>query len=379
MFNALRKKLGNVLSKISKKVEEEPSEEIVEEKNIEEPKKKAVKEEIKEKEEKIPFAEEKEKVEEKKGFFSKIFKKKEETTEEAAEGPKGIFGKVKQKILTQKITAEKFDELFFELEVALLENNVAVEVIDKIKQDLKTKLVDQPIKRGAVLSVIQSTLKESVVDIFSVEQIDIIKEIKNKKDKPYVIVFVGVNGSGKTTTIAKIAFLIKQEKLKPMLVAGDTWRSAAIQQLEEHGKNLNIRVVKHDYGGDPAAVAFDGIKAAKANNMDVVLIDTAGRQQSNVNLMRELEKIIRISKPDLKLFIGESITGNDCIIQAQEFNTYVDLDGFILTKADVDEKGGTALSIGYVLKKPILYFGVGQEYKDLEKFKKETVIAGLGL
>ena len=256
---------------------------------------------------------------------------------------------------------------------------MALEVIDKIKNDLKEELVDKPIKRKEIESKILKSLKQSITNLFEVDSIDIIDKIKNKKDEPYVVCFVGVNGSGKTTSIAKLANHLKKNGLSVLLVAGDTWRAASIQQLEEHGTNLGIRVIKHNYGSDPAAVAFDGIKAAKANNVDVVLIDTAGRQHSNKDLMRELEKIVRVSTPDLNIFVGESTTGNDCVLQAQQFGDTVELDGAILTKSDVDEKGGAAISIGYVTGKPILFLGTGQEYEDFEEFNADKFLKFLDI
>jgi fused signal recognition particle receptor len=307
-------------------------------------------------------------------------KSKKEKVEEIVEVPKkGIVGKIKHSFSTKKINDSKFDELFFELEMALLENNVALEVIDKIKKDLKEDIVDKPIKRGEVPKKILESLKCSIEELFDVEPIDILEEVKKKSDKPYVICFIGVNGAGKTTTIAKFANMLKNKNLNVLMVAGDTWRAASIQQLEEHGEKLKVKVIKHNYGSDPAAVAFDGIKSAKANNIDVVLIDTAGRQHSNKDLMRELEKIIRIAKPDLNIFVGESITGNDCVLQVQQFGDVVDVGGIILTKADVDEKGGAAVSMGYVTGKPILFLGKGQEYDDLEVFDKQSVIDSLGI
>ncbi|MBL7056474.1 signal recognition particle-docking protein FtsY, partial [Candidatus Woesearchaeota archaeon] len=186
-------------------------------------------------------------------------------------------------------------------------------------------------------------------------------------------------GSGKTTSIAKVANMLKNNKFSCVLAASDTFRAASIEQLEYHGKQLGIKVIKHDYQSDPAAVAFDAIKHAKAKEIDVVLIDTAGRLHSNSNLIEEMKKIIRISKPDLKIFVGESITGNDCIEQAKAFNDAVGIDGIILTKADVDEKGGAAISVSYVTKSPIMYFGVGQEYIDLKEFDSNMVVEGLGL
>ncbi|MBT5215132.1 signal recognition particle-docking protein FtsY, partial [Candidatus Woesearchaeota archaeon] len=179
--------------------------------------------------------------------------------------------------------------------------------------------------------------------------------------------------------IAKFANMLKNKNLNVLMVAGDTWRAASIQQLEEHGEKLKVKVIKHNYGSDPAAVAFDGIKSARANNIDVVLIDTAGRQHSNKDLMRELEKIIRIAKPDLNIFVGESTTGNDCVLQVQQFGDVVEVSGIILTKADVDEKGGAAVSMGYVTGKPILFLGKGQGYEDLEVFDKQSVMDSLGI
>ncbi|MBR9703298.1 signal recognition particle-docking protein FtsY, partial [Candidatus Woesearchaeota archaeon] len=191
--------------------------------------------------------------------------------------------------------------------------------------------------------------------------------------------FIGVNGSGKTTTLAKIANLLQEEDMRVIMAASDTFRAAAIDQLQEHADNLGVKLITQGYGADPAAVAFDAIKHAKAKFADVVMIDTAGRLHSNTNLMAELEKVIRVAKPDLKIFIGESITGNDCIEQAKEFDRLVGIDAIILSKADVDEKGGAAISVSYVTGKPILYLGTGQSYGDLTPFDKEKIIRSLGL
>ncbi|MDP3765426.1 MAG: signal recognition particle-docking protein FtsY [Nanoarchaeota archaeon] len=292
---------------------------------------------------------------------------------------KGFFETIKEKIITTKINEEQFDKLFWELELALMENNVAVEVIEKIKNDLKNELVERPIKRTKVEETIQATLKNSIKDLFEITNIDLIQEIKNKKEKPYIIAFFGINGSGKTTSIAKIANMLKDKKISCVLAASDTFRAASIEQLQQHADKIGINLIKHDYGSDPAAVAFDAIKHAKAKNIDVVLIDTAGRMHSNVNLIDEMKKIIRVAKPDLKVFVGESITGNDCVEQAKTFNEAVGIDGVILAKADIDEKGGAAVSVSYVTKKPILFLGTGQKYGDLQVFDSEIIIKNLGL
>lgn len=293
------------------------------------------------------------------------------------EGKKGLFTRVTELVTKTMLSEDKFNDLFFDLEMVLLENNVAVEVIDLIKQNLKQELVEQKFTRGKTFEVIRDTLHRSIDQLFDTPSVNLLNEIKKKK--PYVIVFVGINGSGKTTSIAKIAHLLQQNKLTCVIAAADTFRAAAIQQLEEHGKNLNIKVIKHDYGSDPAAVCFDAIKYAEAKNIDAVLIDTAGRLHSNVNLMEEMKKIVRVAKPHLKLFVGEALTGNDCCDQIREFNVTVGIDGVILTKADVDEKGGAMISASYISKKPILYLGVGQEYADLKPFDKSIVLESLDI
>ena len=302
----------------------------------------------------------------------------EEEKEEVVEEPKkGFFGKLKQSFTTKTISAEKFEELFWDLELVLLESNVSVEVIERIKMDLQRELVDKPLPRD-VMSKIEETLKRTLKEILSVEKINLLEKIHQKGKKPFVIAFFGINGAGKTTSIAKLTHYLQKNKLSVVLAACDTFRAAAIQQLEEHAVKLGVKIIKQDYGSDAAAVAFDAIKYAEKNNVDVVLIDTAGRLHSNTNLMSELKKIIRVTDPDLKLFVGESITGNDCIEQARKFNELVEMDGAILTKADVDDKGGAPLSISYTIKKPILFLGVGQTYDDFEEFNADVMVKRLG-
>ncbi|TKJ17953.1 signal recognition particle-docking protein FtsY [Candidatus Woesearchaeota archaeon B3_Woes] len=356
---AIKKKKEEVKEEKPKPVIEKPKEEPI----VEEPKK------------------------EKKSFFG-FKKKKEKPIEEKKEEPiieepkeekpveeekKGIF----KKITTKKIDQEQFEKLFWELELALMENNVAIEIIDKIKQDLKQNLVDKPLTRTKIDETIKNTLKNSIKEILEVDKINLLEKIKEKK--PYVICFVGINGSGKTTTIARIAHLLQKNNISSVMAASDTFRAAAIDQIQHHADKLNVKLIKQDYGSDPAAVAFDAIKHAESKNIDVVLIDTAGRMHSNANLLDEMKKIIRVAKPDMKIFVGESITGNDCTEQAKKFNQAIEIDGIILTKADVDEKGGAALSVSYITKKPILYIGTGQGYNDLKEFSSDTILDNLGL
>jgi len=348
--------------------------EIIEE--VEEPER--IKEkEIKEEHEIKRVEEKKEEEKEKKLAKAKI--KKEEKAEAEVEEKRGFFQRIKETFTTVKLSDEKFEELFWELEVPLMENNVAVEVIEKIKADLKKDLTTGKVSRKGVDELIEDSLRESVQSLFIDKHLNLVNEIKKKKDKPYIIVFIGVNGSGKTTTMAKMAYNLMKHNLSVVFAASDTFRAAAIQQLQEHADRLGVKMIKHDYESDPAAVAFDAVKHAKAKGIDVVMIDTAGRLHVNDNLMNELKKLVRVNKPDMKIFVGESITGNDCIEQAKIFNEAVGIDAIILAKADVDEKGGAAVSVSYVTKKPIIYLGTGQKYEDLQEFKPEVIIKNIGL
>ncbi|MBU1201718.1 MAG: signal recognition particle-docking protein FtsY [Nanoarchaeota archaeon] len=372
------------------KVSEKKKEEKILEKEEEKKKSKQVVVEKDKKIVKTPPAEEV--LTEKKSFLKKIFGKKEEEQPvveekkaepvkeeivEEKEEEKGFFKKITETVTKFNLSEARFDELFWNLEVTLLENNVAVEVIEKIKADLKEELTTGKISRKGVEEVIRDTLKKSIEEVLDVETFDLLKRVKTKK--PFIIAFIGINGSGKTTNMAKVAKMLQNNGLSVVFAASDTFRAAAIHQLEEHANRLKIKMIKHDYNADPAAVAFDAIEHAKAKGIDVVMIDTAGRLHSNTNLMDELKKIIRVNKPDLKIFVGESITGNDCVEQARVYNEAVGIDAIILAKADVDEKGGAAISVSYITKKPILYIGTGQTYDDLKKFDKELVIKSLGL
>mgnify|MGYP005841793045 CR=1 FL=1 len=302
--------------------------------------------------------------------------KKEIEKEIKPKKEKGLIKKIKEAIFTIKLSKEKFLELFWNLELALLESNVALEAIEKIKKDLEEELVEKRIDRKLLLEKIKERLKSAIEELilapFEIEDL-----IKKAEVKPYVICFFGINGSGKTTTIAKIANHLKKLGYSIVLAASDTWRAAAIEQLDKFGSIIEAKVIKHAYGSDPAAVAFDAINHAKAAGKDIVLIDTAGRMHSNINLMSEMQKIVRVAKPNLKIFVGEAIAGNDIINQAKEFDNAVGIDGIILTKADLDEKGGAIISLSYAVGKPIIMLGTGQSLEDLETFSKKRIIEKL--
>lgn len=302
---------------------------------------------------------------------------KEELEIEEKPKKEGFFSKLAKKFSAHAITKEDFEELFEELEITLLENNVALEVVDKIRETLSKNLIGVQIKKEQFESKVVEGLKEAIMQVL-IEPPNFIEQVKSKKD-PYVILFFGINGTGKTTSIAKIANMLKKQGVSCVLAAADTFRAASIEQLKTHADKIGVPIVAQTYGADPAAVAFDAIQYAKKNNIKVVLIDTAGRMYTKANLLKEMEKIIRISKPDLKIFVGESITGNDATDQAKTFAESAGIDGIILSKADIDEKAGTILSVSYVTNKPIYFLGTGQKYEDLQVFTKETVLKNLGL
>ena len=279
------------------------------------------------------------------------------------------------------LTSESLDSALNELNLLLIGNDVATETADilcqKIEESLKGEQIGRLVSKKKLLFEI---LKEAVKEILTPEKtIDLLDEIrkKNQEGNPYIICFLGVNGTGKTTTIAKIAHYLKKNNISSVAAAADTFRAAAIEQLSYHMQNVGIRVIKHEYKSDPASVAYDAVQHAKSKNVNVVLVDTAGRQVSNKNLMREMQKIVRITEPDLTLFIGDSLAGNDALNQAKEFNNEVGIDANVLTKFDADAKGGAALSISYETKKPILFIGIGQGYDDLEPFNSEVFLSNI--
>jgi fused signal recognition particle receptor len=389
MFGFLKEKLKKAVKSISEKFEKK-EDEI---KKIEE-----AKEEI---EKKIkPIVEEKETVEEvleeikpvieekapeiKKEVEKAVEEVKEEVKAEVKEigkkpkERKSFFKKVVEKIIKKvtekKLSEEDLEPILNDLETGLIEADVAYEVAEKIKSDLKKNLVDKEIKRGEERKAVVAALRQSLLEILTVPEIDLKNMVESKK--PSVLLFLGFNGGGKTTSLAKVGKWFVDGDRSCVFAASDTFRAASQEQLEEHGKKIGVKVIKHKYGADPAAVAFDAVAYAKANGIDFVLIDTAGRAHTNRNLMDQMEKIIRVNSPDLKILVIDSMTGNDAVLQARMFNE-VGVDAVIFTKVDVNEKGGAILSVTHELKKPILFLSLGQEYKEFEKFDKERFVDGL--
>jgi len=286
----------------------------------------------------------------------------------------GLSGLV-EKISTTELKAENLRPILSNFKLNLIENDVAVEVADHVCKELEKRLDGVQIKRlEDRKEVVRKNLHEILLSILTSDNmISLLEQVKEKRrtNEPYVIVFVGINGTGKTTSIAKVANLLMKNGHSVILACSDTYRAGSIEQLEEHAKRLGVRMIKHKYGADPAAVAYDAIAHAKAHGVSVVLIDTAGRIQTNKNLMNELGKIKRVIDPDLTVLTVDALTGNDAVMQAEEFHKSVGIDGAILTKVDADVKGGAALSVTYVTEKPIVFIGTGQKYEDLEEFSPE--------
>jgi len=291
--------------------------------------------------------------------------------EKLREGLSGLLDKV----TTTELKAEKLRPILEDFKINLIGNDVAMSVADHICEEMEKRLDGIQVKRlQDRKEVIRKNLREVLLDVLTAnEKLDLLEMIKKKKksNQPYVILFVGINGTGKTTTIAKIAKLLMKNGYSVVLACSDTYRAGSIEQLEEHAKRLGVRMIKHKYGADAAAVAYDAVSHAKAHGVNVVLIDTAGRIQTDRNLMNELEKIKRVITPDLTLLTVDALTGNDAVMQAEEFHKSVGIDGTILTKVDADVKGGSALSVTYVTGKPIVYVGTGQRYEDLKEFNPQ--------
>jgi len=284
------------------------------------------------------------------------------------------------KIAVEKQISEKeLDEVMENLTIELLESEMPFDLVEQISENIKKQMIGKKFARSDEFKeIIKNEFTSTIKEIFQkVEDVDLIKLINSKESKPFKILIVGINGSGKTTTVAKIGHLLKENNISSVIVAGDTFRSGAIEQIKEHADRLELKLISQKYGSDPAAVARDGVEYSKTHSIDAVIIDTSGRVQTNSNLMQEVLKIKNVVNPDFTVFIGDSLAGNDLVSQTHEFFKFTEFNGSILTKVDADVKGGAILSILSETGKPIIYIGTGQEYKDLEKFNEERFLSGL--
>ncbi len=313
-----------------------------------------------------------EKTEEKKSrFWSRS--NDEDSEEDEEDEPGGMFSFITAKTISEK----HLEDILWELEMGLLEGDVAMEVASAVVDSVKDDLVGRKIKRSNdITEYTYNALRNAVAEIIDIPGKSMTEMIEAKKaqGEPLVVMFVGINGTGKTTTIGKLANYYLKKGYTPVIAAADTFRAGAIEQVNYHADNVGVKLIKHQKGSDPAAVAFDAVEHAKAQGKELVLIDTAGRMQTNTNLMDEMKKIKRVAKPDLVVFVGDALTGNDATQQASKFNEAIDIDGVILTKADADSKGGASLSIGYVIKKPILFLGMGQGYDDIREYDADWML-----
>ena len=301
----------------------------------------------------------------------------EEIDQEDNNKSKEKSGSVISFLKEKTIQEDDIEDILFELEIGLLEGDVAIDVANEVVESVKENLVGQNIKRSNdVEEYTYKALQKAIAKIINVDGKSMTEmlEDKVKEGKPLVVMLVGINGTGKTTTIGKLANYYVKKGYTPVIAASDTFRAGAIEQVTHHADNVGVKIIKHQKGSDPAAVAYDAVEHANAQNKELVLIDTAGRMQTNTNLMDEMKKIKRIAKPDLVVFVGDALTGNDATEQARKFNEAIDIDGVILTKADADSKGGAALSIGYIIKKPILFLGMGQSYDDIKEYDADWML-----
>jgi len=294
------------------------------------------------------------------------------------EGLRSSLGKLKNVIQKTELKEETLEPILWDFKITLLSNDVGLDVADEICADVKKELLGTQISRtDDKKEIVDTVLRRVLLKILKPEKgvnlLELTSEKRGQKE-PFVVAFVGVNGTGKTTTIGKVANLLLKNGFSVVLAAGDTYRAGSIEQLEGHARRLGVRLIRHEYGSDAAAVAFDAINHARTHGINVVLIDTAGRMQTNRNLMDEMQKIVRVANPDLVIYVGDALTGNDAVTQAEQFSKLVRVDASILTKVDADAKGGSAISVSYVTKRPTIFLGVGQTYDDLMPFDPNYLV-----
>jgi fused signal recognition particle receptor len=299
----------------------------------------------------------------------------EEDSEQSEKSERGLLGRAKLAATGKTVIEEEdLEKPLEELELALLSSDVEMGVAQEILSGIRENLVGET--RAQVKQtghVVEDALHDALVDVISVGQFDFEQRIA-EADKPVSIIFTGVNGVGKTTTIAKLSRYFEERGLSTVLANGDTYRAGANEQLQKHADNLDRKLISHEQGSDPAAVIYDAVEYAEANDVDVVLGDTAGRLHTSNDLMDQLEKIDRVIDPDMTIFVDEAVAGQDAVQRAREFDKAASIDGAVLTKADADPQGGAAISIAHVTGKPILFLGTGQDYDDLERFEPEVIV-----
>ncbi|MGI0141424.1 MAG: signal recognition particle-docking protein FtsY [Candidatus Micrarchaeales archaeon] len=383
MFEGLKKKFSDLVGSIVRKEEtkaEEEKKDIAEP----EPQKEEVQEEQPEEEQEVQALPIQIKETEIRGEEKAVPREEPKHERGMMTGkPKlSVISRIKGAIIG-RVTIKESDveELLENFKLSLVEADVNYEVAEKLVDNIKSKLVGTTVETKSISTQINKVVSDSLYEILNkganLNLVDLVLSKKESGELPFKILFIGPNGAGKTTTMAKITSMLSEKGLTCVMSASDTFRAAAIEQTVHHAEKLNVKVIKGTYGADPASVAFDAVSYAKAHRIDVVLIDSAGRQDTNKSLMEEMRKMVRVTSPDMKIFIGESITGNAILDQVREFNDTIKLDGVILTKLDVDAKGGNTISILSSSPVPILFFGTGEKYSDLIPYRPDFIIKNI--
>ncbi len=369
MFGFLKKKLSQVVESLTKKKgEEEKPVDLEKDVEVEPEKIEEVIEIVKEEKREDAI------VQEEAARKEVVIEPVSKVAEEETAAKSSLFKRLVKKITEKKLSEDDVEPVLVDLEKGLIEADVAYDVAKKISADIKGSLVGKDVKRSEARDIVVNALKSSLLEILDVPKVDLEKAVETKK--PYVMLFLGFNGAGKTTTLAKVGKWLVDKNYSCVFAAGDTFRAASLEQLEEHANRIKVDVIKHKYGADPAAVIFDSIEHAKAKGIHFVLADSAGRIHTNRDLIDEMKKIIRVDKPDLKILVVDSMTGNDAVLQARMFNE-IGVDAVIFTKVDVNEKGGAILSVTHEIKKPILFLCDGQNYQNIISFNAEEFVNNL--
>ena len=319
------------------------------------------------------------------GFFNKLKDKINDQTEQVTNKFKTGMTKTRDNF-TSKVNDlvaryRTVDEEFFEeLEEILISADVGVETVMELIEELEMEVKRRNIKDT---EQVKEVISEKLVEIYYGDDEESIEELSLNEDGLSVVLIVGVNGVGKTTTIGKLAYQLKQEGKKVVLAAGDTFRAGAIEQLEVWGERTGVDVIKHSEGADPAAVIYDGIQAAKSRGADVLLCDTAGRLQNKVNLMKELSKVKNVISREIEgaphetLLVLDATTGQNAMAQAKTFKEATDVSGIVLTKLDGTARGGIVLAIRNEMGLPVKFVGLGEQMTDLQRFNAHQFVYGL--
>lgn len=301
--------------------------------------------------------------------------------DEAADDEDGGPGRLKRAaaFATGRVIIEEGDleDQLWDLEMALLDSDVEMSVAEEMLESIRESLIgEMRAQVDTTEELVTEALRDALLDVIAVGQFDFERRVR-EADKPVTIVFTGINGVGKTTTIAKLSQYFEERGLSTVMANGDTYRAGANEQISQHAEALDTEIITHEQGGDPAAVVYDAVEYAEANGIDVVLGDTAGRLHTSEDLMEQLSKIDRVVEPDMTLFVDEAVAGQDAVERAREFDDAAAIDGAVLTKADADSSGGAAISVAYVTGKPVLFLGVGQGYDDIERFEPAALVDSL--